>query len=195
MYWVWLMEAILFSFQMVFSNREEIISGGNFHGEYPAKVHVTHGCHVTIMWLVSYTGSWLFGYWHPWNSQYQWKKNWEADTSRYMVVMWPLANHIHLSLLAAYSDMPAFLVKEGGLNSGFMIAHCTAAALGKYTIKSAAILLILKLCYSISIWEQGADPSIFCGFYYNLSWYRRPCINGRVLGKESHHNCWACGKW
>ncbi len=27
------------------------------------------------------------------------------------------------------SDLPAFLVKEGGLNSGFMIAHCTAASL------------------------------------------------------------------
>ena len=26
------------------------------------------------------------------------------------------------------SGLPAFLVKEGGLNSGFMIAHCTAAA-------------------------------------------------------------------
>lgn len=30
----------------------------------------------------------------------------------------------------AYSELPAFLVKDGGLNSGFMIAHCTAAALG-----------------------------------------------------------------
>lgn len=29
----------------------------------------------------------------------------------------------------ALSELPAFLVKEGGLNSGFMIAHCTAAAL------------------------------------------------------------------
>ncbi|CAM2067871.1 histidine ammonia-lyase [Sulfidibacter corallicola] len=29
----------------------------------------------------------------------------------------------------ALSDLPAFLVQEGGLNSGFMIAHCTAAAL------------------------------------------------------------------
>lgn len=28
------------------------------------------------------------------------------------------------------SELPAFLVTEGGLNSGFMIAHCTAAALG-----------------------------------------------------------------
>lgn len=27
------------------------------------------------------------------------------------------------------SNLPAFLVKEGGLNSGFMIAHCTAASL------------------------------------------------------------------
>ena len=31
----------------------------------------------------------------------------------------------------AYSNLPAFLVEDGGLNSGFMIAHCTAAALGK----------------------------------------------------------------
>lgn len=29
------------------------------------------------------------------------------------------------------SELPAFLVREGGLNSGFMIAHCTAAALGE----------------------------------------------------------------
>lgn len=29
----------------------------------------------------------------------------------------------------AYSELPAFLVQDGGLNSGFMIAHCTAAAL------------------------------------------------------------------
>ena len=27
------------------------------------------------------------------------------------------------------SELPAFLVENGGLNSGFMIAHCTAAAL------------------------------------------------------------------
>jgi len=29
----------------------------------------------------------------------------------------------------ACSDLPAFLVKEGGLHSGFMLAHCTAASL------------------------------------------------------------------
>ena len=31
----------------------------------------------------------------------------------------------------SYSDLPAFLVNDGGINSGFMIAHCTSAALGK----------------------------------------------------------------
>lgn len=31
------------------------------------------------------------------------------------------------------SELPPFLVTEGGLNSGFMIAHCTAASLGEYT--------------------------------------------------------------
>ena len=31
----------------------------------------------------------------------------------------------------AYSEViPAFLVKEGGLNTGFIVAHSTAAALG-----------------------------------------------------------------
>ena len=34
----------------------------------------------------------------------------------------------------ALSELPAFLVDQGGLNSGFMIAHCTAAALGKNTL-------------------------------------------------------------
>jgi histidine ammonia-lyase len=33
--------------------------------------------------------------------------------------------------VAALSELPAFLVKDGGLNSGFMLAHCTAASLGK----------------------------------------------------------------
>ena len=35
--------------------------------------------------------------------------------------------------ITAYSELPAFLTPEGGLNSGFMIAHCTAAALGMWT--------------------------------------------------------------
>jgi histidine ammonia-lyase len=30
---------------------------------------------------------------------------------------------------SSLSGLPAFLVAEGGLNSGFMIAHCTAAAM------------------------------------------------------------------
>jgi len=40
------------------------------------------------------------------------------------------------------SDLPAFLVQNGGLNSGFMIAHCTAAAL---TSESKT------LCYPASV--------------------------------------------
>lgn len=34
----------------------------------------------------------------------------------------------------ALSELPPFLVSEGGLNSGFMIAHCTAASLGQLPI-------------------------------------------------------------
>jgi histidine ammonia-lyase len=69
-----------------------IISGGNFHGEYPAKAldYLTIGIHEIA--AVS-----------------------ERRTER-------LVN-------PALSGHPAFLVADGGLNSGFMIAHCTAAAL------------------------------------------------------------------
>uniref|UniRef100_A0A674AI78 Histidine ammonia-lyase n=1 Tax=Salmo trutta TaxID=8032 RepID=A0A674AI78_SALTR len=69
---------------MVFAERGETISVGNFHGEYPAKVHE----------LASMS---------------------ERRTER-------LVN-------PSLSKLPAFLVQDGGFNSGFMIAHCTAAAL------------------------------------------------------------------
>jgi len=77
---------------IVFAEHGEVISGGNFHGEYPAKVldYLTIGIHE----LASIS---------------------ERRMER-------LVN-------PTYSELPAFLVKEGGLNSGFMMAHCTAASL------------------------------------------------------------------
>ncbi len=69
-----------------------IISGGNFHGEYPAKVldFLAIGIHE-----ISSAA--------------------ERRTERL--------------LNPSLSHLPAFLVAQGGLNSGFMIAHCTSAAL------------------------------------------------------------------
>ncbi|XP_063301211.1 histidine ammonia-lyase [Pelobates fuscus] len=77
---------------MVFAERGETISGGNFHGEYPAKAldYLAIGVHE----LASIS---------------------ERRIER-------LCN-------PSLSELPAFLVTDGGLNSGFMIAHCTAAAL------------------------------------------------------------------
>jgi histidine ammonia-lyase len=77
---------------MVFSDIGRIRSGGNFHGEYPAKAldYLAIGVHEL------------------------------ANISERRIER--MVNH-------ALSDLPAFLVEEGGLNSGFMIAHCTAAAL------------------------------------------------------------------
>lgn len=77
---------------LVFVEREEIISGGNFHGEYPAKA--LDYLAIAVHELASMS---------------------ERRTER-------LIN-------PALSGLPAFLVKDGGLNSGFMIPHCTAAAL------------------------------------------------------------------
>ncbi|XP_072233109.1 histidine ammonia-lyase-like [Leuresthes tenuis] len=77
---------------LVFPETGETISGGNFHGEYPAKAldYLAIGVHEL------------------------------ASISE---------RRIERLMNPALSELPAFLVKEGGLNSGFMIAHCTAAAL------------------------------------------------------------------
>ncbi|CAF3886757.1 unnamed protein product [Rotaria magnacalcarata] len=77
---------------LVFIDSNEVVSGGNFHGEYPAKSldYLAIGVHEI--------GSLS-----------------ECRMER-------LVNH-------GMSGLPAFLTLEGGLNSGFMIAHCTAAAL------------------------------------------------------------------
>ncbi|KAK2495176.1 hypothetical protein MC885_002351 [Smutsia gigantea] len=78
--------------QMVYASRGETISGGNFHGEYPAKAldYLAIGVHELA-----------------------------AISER----------RIERLCNPSLSELPAFLVAEGGLNSGFMIAHCTAAAL------------------------------------------------------------------
>ncbi|XP_070558559.1 histidine ammonia-lyase-like [Ptychodera flava] len=78
---------------MIFPDRHLILSGGNFHGEYPAKAldYLAIGVHEL------------------------------ANISE---------RRIERLINPAYSEgLPAFLVAEGGLNSGFMIAHCTAAGL------------------------------------------------------------------
>uniref|UniRef100_A0A8C7H300 Histidine ammonia-lyase n=1 Tax=Oncorhynchus kisutch TaxID=8019 RepID=A0A8C7H300_ONCKI len=77
---------------MVFAERGETISGGNFHGEYPAKALDFLAIGVHELAAIS-----------------------ERRIER-------LCN-------PSLSELPAFLVNEGGLNSGFMIAHCTAASL------------------------------------------------------------------
>nr|XP_006825985.1 PREDICTED: histidine ammonia-lyase-like isoform X1 [Saccoglossus kowalevskii] len=77
---------------LVFPERHEILSGGNFHGEYPAKAldYLAIGIHEIA-------------------NMSERRINRMCNRSKY--------------------EIPAFLVKDSGLNSGFMIAHCTAAAL------------------------------------------------------------------
>lgn len=78
---------------MVFAETNQILSGGNFHGEYPAKACDFLAIGVHELASVS-----------------------ERRIER-------LVNS-HLN-----GHLPPFLVKNGGLNSGYMIAHVTAASL------------------------------------------------------------------
>ena len=73
-------------------SREEIVSAGNFHGEYPAKALDYLAIAVHELGSIS-------------------------------------ERRIERLVNPAYSELPAFLTRNGGLNSGFMMAHCTAAAL------------------------------------------------------------------
>lgn len=78
---------------MVFHDRKVLLSGGNFHGEYPAKALDILAIGVQDLANIS-----------------------ERRIER-------MLNN------STNEGLPAFLVTEEGLNSGFMIAHCTAAAL------------------------------------------------------------------
>ncbi len=77
---------------MVFAEQNELISGGNFHGESVA--FWMDYLRIAISELANIS---------------------ERRTER-------LVNPV-------LSELPAFLVEDGGLNSGFMLAHVTAAAL------------------------------------------------------------------
>ncbi|KAK6993459.1 histidine ammonia-lyase [Biomphalaria glabrata] len=77
---------------MVFAEMGEIVSAGNFHGEYPAKV--LDYLAIAVHELASIS-----------------------------------ERRIERLVNPALSELPAFLTNNGGLNSGFMVAHCTAAAL------------------------------------------------------------------
>lgn len=78
---------------LVFADRGEIISGGNFHGEYPAKAldYLAIGIHELA----------------------------QISERRLERLMNP-----HLS------GLPAFLTKDGGLNSGYMMMQVLAACSG-----------------------------------------------------------------
>mmetsp|Transcript_12889 Transcript_12889/g.20855 ORF Transcript_12889/g.20855 Transcript_12889/m.20855 type:complete len:642 (+) Transcript_12889:132-2057(+) len=69
-----------------------VISGGNFHGEYPAKALDYLAIGISEIASVS-------------------------------------ERRLERMVNPQLSGLPAFLVADGGLNSGFMIAHCTSAAL------------------------------------------------------------------
>lgn len=76
---------------LVFTDTQEILSGGNFHGE-----------------IIAMT----------------------ADNLAISIAEIGAASERRIALLIDknFSYLPAFLVKDGGLNSGFMIAHVSAAA-------------------------------------------------------------------
>ena len=80
---------------LVFADRGEIISGGNFHGEYPAKA--LDYLAIAIAELA------------------------QMSERRLERLMNP-----------TLSGLPAFLAKDGGLNSGFMMVQVTAASLGAF---------------------------------------------------------------
>jgi len=109
---------------LIFPDSEiKIVSGGNFHGEYPAKAADILAIGISELASIS-----------------------ERRIER--------LNNPSLSRL------PAFLVKNGGLHSGFMIAHCTAAAL----VSENKVLVHPASCDSISTSAAQEDHVSMGGF-------------------------------
>lgn len=100
-----------------------IVSGGNFHGEYPAKSLDYLAIGISELASIS-----------------------ERRMER-------LVN-------PTLSNLPAFLVEKGGLNSGFMIAHCTSAAL----VSENKVLVHPASCDSISTSSAKEDHVSMGGF-------------------------------
>jgi histidine ammonia-lyase len=76
---------------LIFPEQQDIISGGNFHGEIIAFAADNLALSIAEMGAIA-------------------------------------ERRIALLIDKNFSQLPAFLVKEGGINSGFMIAHVTAAS-------------------------------------------------------------------
>jgi histidine ammonia-lyase len=114
---------------LVFSDRGEIISGGNFHGEYPAKALDYLAIGVSELAQMS-----------------------ERRLERLMNPTLRCACKHSPPHTMPFSGLPAFLAKDGGLNSGFMMVQVTAASLGMHSLHQ-------PLTKSFSVREQSSVPS------------------------------------
>lgn len=100
-----------------------VISGGNFHGEYPAKALDYLAIGISELASVS-------------------------------------ERRIERMCNPQLSELPAFLVADGGLCSGFMIAHCTAASL----VSENKVLVHPASCDSLSTSGAKEDHVSMGGF-------------------------------
>jgi histidine ammonia-lyase len=119
---------------MIFSRDRQILSGGNFHGEYVAKAldFLAIGIH-------------------------------EIGSMS--------ERRIERLVNPALSELPAFLVREGGLNSGFMIAHCTAASLvseDKVRMKDTYLSPIVYKFPSGSVLYSSSACSTVCYHFFQV---------------------------
>jgi histidine ammonia-lyase len=146
---------------MVFAETSRLVSGGNFHGEFGDDVPCG---------LVRCVFFFVFRYWVKKIMFYS-LKTWQS-TNRYVAKaadFLGIAIHEIASMSerrierlnnAELSGLPAFLVKDGGLNSGFMIAHCTAASL----VSENMVLVHPSSSHSLSTSAAKEDHVSMGGF-------------------------------
>lgn len=94
-----------------------------------------------------------------------------------------------------FSGLPPFLVKDGGLNSGFMMVQVSAAALGKdlgFNNWIATDYNTIFIFYSIR--KQSYVPSCHHRQYTDQRRPRRPRFYGYFRGPQSFNSCGKCWK-
>ena len=176
---------------MVFADQGEIISGGNFHGEYPAKVRAMR-MRKSLSLLYQCTCSIIVSAAAAWRGVVRQACDYLAIGVHEVASM--SERRIERLVNPAYSELPAFLTHHGGLNSGFMIAHCTAAALGttrrhffthiRVSVTSCQCRRKLRVLMLRSVGEQSAVSPVVGRLADDERRHRGPRVDGRLQQQE-----------
>lgn len=178
--------------KMVFAERGETISGGNFHGEYPAKVRLGSWlCFACLLYF-------LLGFLrHTFFSG----RLWTFYLLRSM--SWPLSARGGLKGCATRlwaSCLPSWSMRVDSIQASWLhtarLLHWVRAPRTFTEFKENVLIQVFMALFDFSFREQGLVSSLLCGLSVHQCCHRGPCVHGRLGCQEGSEGCGACwARW